>query len=163
MGCSPQGRKQSATTEKLHFHFHSAKKLNKQGDNIQLWLLLSWFIPYANRGWYQPSPDWLCPGPEVLTQILNFPFFLTFFFFFSICVILPSWTPFPPPYLTTWQKDEWGIGGWGGMVNWQSPFLLLPGEHKMTRREARMQILKKLKKLYLLVSRALGIDFCIPE
>ena len=34
---SPWGRKKSDMTERLHFHFHSAYKLNKQGDNIHPW------------------------------------------------------------------------------------------------------------------------------
>ena len=35
VGYSPRGRKESDMTERLHFHFHFAYKLNKQGDNIQ--------------------------------------------------------------------------------------------------------------------------------
>ena len=34
---SPWGRKKSDMTERLHFHFHSAYKLNKQGDDIHPW------------------------------------------------------------------------------------------------------------------------------
>ena len=34
-GLQSTGRKESDTTERLHFHFHSAYKLNKYGDNIQ--------------------------------------------------------------------------------------------------------------------------------
>ena len=37
VGYSPPGRKESDMTERLHFHFYSAYKLNKQGDNIQSW------------------------------------------------------------------------------------------------------------------------------
>ena len=37
VGYSPWGRKESDMTERLHFHFYSAYKLNKQGDNIQSW------------------------------------------------------------------------------------------------------------------------------
>ena len=37
VGYSPWGHRKLDTTEQLHFHFHSAYKLNKQGDNIQPW------------------------------------------------------------------------------------------------------------------------------
>ena len=32
VGYSPWGHKESDMTERLHFHFHSAIKLNKKGD-----------------------------------------------------------------------------------------------------------------------------------
>ena len=35
VGYNQWGRKESDMTEQLHFHFHSAYNLNKQGDNIQ--------------------------------------------------------------------------------------------------------------------------------
>ena len=35
VGYSPRDHKESDTTERLHFHFHSACKLHKQGDNMQ--------------------------------------------------------------------------------------------------------------------------------
>ena len=40
------------------------------------------------------------------------PFSAFFLLFLHLCdfAILDS---FPPPYLTTWQKDEWGMGGMG--------------------------------------------------
>ena len=37
VGYSPRGHKESDTTERLHFHFHSAYKLNKRSDNMEAW------------------------------------------------------------------------------------------------------------------------------
>ena len=43
VGYSPRGHKESDMTERLHFHFHSAYKLNKQGVDIP---------------WRTPFPIW---------------------------------------------------------------------------------------------------------
>ena len=40
--------------------------------------VFSQFRACTNRGWYQHLPDWLYPWPEVLIQVLDFPFYRLF-------------------------------------------------------------------------------------